>query len=201
MQAEADPTGILHTTFRAWEPDSNINQTDADITLMMLNQNDIAYLERSDDPWMTAQLETDTNQTIPGTNTTLIMWSKSYEINLLGCVDQYQVCNPNKPGNSACTTLGGIMSAVNQAWTTKIKTLDLNEPQIMTVSRFLTSATDKSMYSNVYGRGGAALNGKFRELSFIKRPFFKLTVQFFHSSFDDGLPKYSNVHSSEPMAN
>lgn len=150
--AKADPTGVLHTFPPAWEPDPKFNQTNSDITLMMLAQNDLAYLKPSDDPWMTAQVVQDIG------NST--MWSKDYEVSILGCVDQYQVCNPNKPGDSGCTTLGGLMSTENQALATKYKSLGFNEPQLWTITRFVTSATDKGMGSNVDGRGGAALNGK-----------------------------------------
>ncbi|KAJ5153401.1 uncharacterized protein N7482_009879 [Penicillium canariense] len=107
-----------------------------------------------DDPWMTAQI----NETMAETNTTLVMWSKSYEINLLGCIDQYQVCNPNKAGDSGCTTLGGIGSALHQAFTTKIGSLGFNIHQVMTASRLLSTVIDNGISSNVNGRGGAALN-------------------------------------------
>jgi len=127
---------------------------------MMLSQNGIGYLERSDDRWMTARKQLDINGTWPGSTKPPDLWYKSYEVSLLGCADQYQACNPNKPGNSGSTELGGNMSAVNQAFNTEIKSLGFNVPQIGTISRFLDSITDKTMWSNVYGRGGAALNGK-----------------------------------------
>ncbi|KAJ5667427.1 hypothetical protein N7507_003291 [Penicillium longicatenatum] len=159
MSASADPRGALHAEGIPWQPDSVLNQTDSDIILMMLSQNDISYVERSDDPWITAQAEVETNTTIPGTNINVTLWLKSYEISLLGCVDQYQVCNPNMPGDSGCTTPSGLLSAANQAYTTKIKQLGFNSEQTATTSRFLNWPVDRSMYSNVDGRGGAALNG------------------------------------------
>ncbi|KAJ5726657.1 uncharacterized protein N7483_008014 [Penicillium malachiteum] len=161
MYAGADPTGVLDAGGVTWQPDPVMNQTNADITLMMLSQNDISYVERIDDPWITAQTEIQTNSTIPGSNESLTLWLKSYDISLLGCVDQYQVCNPNMPGDSGCTTLGGLLDAANQAYITKIKSLGFNSDQIVTISRFFDWPIDMSMYSNVDGRGGSALNDTF----------------------------------------
>jgi hypothetical protein len=163
MSASADPRGVLHAEGIPWQPDSVLNQTDSDITLMMLSQNDISYVERSDDPWITPQTEVETNTTIPGTNINVTLWLKSYEISLLGCLDQYQVCNPSMPSDSGCTTLGGLLSAANQAYTTKVKQLVFNSEQTVTTSRFLNWPVDRSLYSNVDGRGGAALNGELRQ--------------------------------------
>ncbi|GFF34148.1 hypothetical protein IFM46972_04136 [Aspergillus udagawae] len=155
--AKADPTGLMLTT-RSWAPDPRINQTDADITMMMLNQNGVMYLQRSDDPWITAEVEN--NLSLENTTFNKTLWSKSYEANLLVCVDQYQVCNPSRSGDSGCSKLGGQMSAFLSAFELDgdMSTLGFNMAQLTTVSRFLSANTDRSMYSSVNGRGGAALN-------------------------------------------
>jgi hypothetical protein len=58
------------------------------------------------------------------------------------------------------------------------------------------------MWSNVFGRGGAALNGKSKQLPWIyKRPKPKLTAHFLQTSFVDGHGKPTNIQSIEPMAN
>jgi hypothetical protein len=116
---------------------------------MMLMQNGIGYFERSDDPWVTAQKKLNTKGTYPGTNKSLTLWYKNHEINLLGCVDQYQVCNPNKPGDSGCTKLGGILSASHQTYTTEFKSLGFNAAQTTTISRFLDTLIRQS--TRVYG--------------------------------------------------
>ncbi|CEJ54933.1 hypothetical protein PMG11_01219 [Penicillium brasilianum] len=156
--AKADPTGLLNAT-QAWVPDPVINTTDADITMMMLNQNDMGYLEPSYDPWMTA-LEPAT-YSLDSTNFTTSMWTKSYLANLLVCTDQYQICNPNRSGNETtqCTQLGGILSTAFASFNTDpTKYLGFNGAQIATIGRFLSGNNDRSMYSNVNGRGAAALN-------------------------------------------
>ncbi|GFF64340.1 hypothetical protein IFM47457_06188 [Aspergillus lentulus] len=155
--SKGDPTGLLMTT-RTWVPDSRINQTDADITMMMLNQNGVMYLQPSYDPWITADVEN--NLSVENTTYSKTLWSKSYEANLLVCVDQYQVCNPSRSGDSGCTKLGSQMSTFLSAFETDGATpiLGFNLRQLTTVARFLSANTDRSMFSNVNGRGGAALN-------------------------------------------
>jgi hypothetical protein len=127
--------------------------------MMMLNQNGVGYLQPSYDPWITADVEN--NLSVANTTYSGTLWSKSYEANLLVCVDQYQVCNPSRPGDSGCTKLGGQISTFLSAFKTEgaTVTLGFNTPQITTISRFLSANTDRSMFSNVNGRGGSALNG------------------------------------------
>ncbi|KAF4214795.1 hypothetical protein CNMCM6805_009440 [Aspergillus fumigatiaffinis] len=137
--SKADPTGLLTTT-RTWVPDSRINQTDADITMMMLNQNGVMYLQPSYDPWITADVEN--NLSVENTTYSGTLWSKSYEANLLVCVDQHQMST--------------FLSAFETDGATPI--LGFNLRQLTTVARFLSANTDQSMFSNVNGRGGAALN-------------------------------------------
>jgi hypothetical protein len=157
MFAKADPTGLMP---QSWVPDPRINETDADITMMMLNQNGVMYLQPSDDPWITAEVAHDLS--LENTTFSKTLWSKSYEANLLVCIDQYQVCNPGRSGDSGCTKLGGQISTGLSAFELDGATpiLGFNTAQITTVSRFLSPNPDRSMYSNVVGRGGTALNGK-----------------------------------------
>jgi hypothetical protein len=126
----------------------------------MLNQNGVMYLQPSYDPWITADVEN--NLRMENTTYSMTLWSKSYEANLLVCVDQYQVCNPSRSGDSGCTNLGSLMSTFMSAYQTDGVTpiLGFNMPQLTTVARFLSANTDRSIFSNVDGRGGAALNGK-----------------------------------------
>lgn len=73
-------------TLGNWIPDSRLNQTDADLTLFMLSQNSVSYMEPSDDLWMPAHIPI--NHVTSG----VITYSADYEVNLMGCTQQYQVC-------------------------------------------------------------------------------------------------------------
>jgi hypothetical protein len=161
---------------------------------MMLGQNSIGYLQPSYDPWITALIAY--NGSVSGTNFSEPMWLASTEVSLMVCVDQYQVCNPNKPGNSGCSKLGGLMSASTDAFG-NYQALGWNLPQVYTISRLLGGSTDRSMFSVVDGRSGAALNGITPDLSL--NLWFQ-TNWSFCLSIHDGLRKYSVLSPSDPMA-
>lgn len=93
-----DTTGRF--TGRQWSPDSRLNTTHADVALFMLAQNAIIFNIPCDDPWMSAHIPYNfTSLGISG-------YLSDYYLSLLGCVDQYQICNPNVDGDSGCSILG-----------------------------------------------------------------------------------------------
>lgn len=131
-----------------WYPDPRLNQTDSDITLMMLTQNDVYYRTPSDDPWIAA------HEKLNGSD----VYMGDYTVSLLGCIDQYQFCNPNLEGDTACTKLGGINSVAKDMVD---RFVYFNLDQLATVERFMTTTHLHSMYQAVQGRGGSALDSKF----------------------------------------
>ncbi|KAF7596858.1 hypothetical protein BBP40_012458 [Aspergillus hancockii] len=147
IQSQADPTGALHSAGNMWYPDPRLNTTDADITLMMLAQNDIYYATPSDDPWIPAHNE------LNGTET----YIRDYRVNLLGCIDQYQFCNPNVPGDAGCSKVAGIQS-VYKDMLARFPTLKWNVAQVTAIGRFLSMAPLRTMFYAVHGRGDSALN-------------------------------------------
>ena len=131
-----------------WEPDESLNRTDANVVLLMLNQNTVSYLKPSDDPWMPA------HQLIPPTNMTEPIWISDYDATVLGCAEQYQFCNPN---NGKCTKLTGHQHVfrdlpLGDEW---------NEFQQATMNRIIIPAIRMNLENAIAGRGGAALNGRF----------------------------------------
>ena len=111
-----------------WQPIPDLNRTDGDVTLIMLNQNDIYYEVPSDDPWIPAHTKTNKGD----------IYIRDYYANLLGCVDQYQVCNPNT-GHSACTKLSGFGPVLHELGVPG-NTADLNYPQTWAAVRILEAA-------------------------------------------------------------
>jgi hypothetical protein len=116
----------------------------------MLAQNDVAYLVPSDDPWMPAHQ--------PGTGDGMTIYVGDHDVNLLGCVDQYQVCNPNSPASSSCSALTGALKLINSLGQSATS-LGLNDQQQATVNRFMETSIFRGMYYSVNGRGASALNG------------------------------------------
>lgn len=146
-----DTTGRF--TGRQWSPDSRLNTTHADVALFMLAQNAIIFNIPCDDPWMSAHIPYNfTSLGISG-------YLSDYYLSLLGCVDQYQICNPNVDGDSGCSILAGAW-VVSQDIMSRYKKLDLTALQLATASRFLWTAGNRNLASNVNGRGGNSLRGE-----------------------------------------
>lgn len=118
----------------------------------MLNQNTVVYQTMSDDPWMPAHTPIDdSNSSFVG----------DYDLNLLACAEQYQICNPNAANNSArCTQLSGQLPILWEL-ASPTNTVGLNEYQQYTVNRIQSHASWMNIFNAVIGRGAAALNGKF----------------------------------------
>jgi hypothetical protein len=118
---------------------------------MMLNQNRVLYQAPSDDPWMPAHDQYN--------GSTGPFWLGDYSVNLMGCTDQYQICNPNKGNDpSACTKLLGQFTLMNEV-VSLVNTTAFNNHQILTAMRFLGGGFTMSIYSSVESRGASALNG------------------------------------------
>jgi hypothetical protein len=146
----SDPTGAVDPY--QWSPVPSLQRSDADVTLMMLAQNAITYLAPSNDPWMPAHLTAEGNG--------IRIWVGDYDVNLMGCIDQYQICNPNIPGDAGCTALSGSVKVMNSLGQPE-GLLGMNAEQRWTIQRFLVTSIFRSMFYAVQGRGASALNGSF----------------------------------------
>ncbi|KAH8745710.1 hypothetical protein BGZ57DRAFT_946213 [Hyaloscypha finlandica] len=124
-----------YTPNTSWVPDALINRTDADITLMILNQNTMAH-EPVDDQ----------NSSYIGDS----------DLRLLACAEQYQICNPNAvTGPAGCTLLTRELPLL---WELSSNTVSLNFYQEYTVIRIQEHISWMNIFHAVSGRGAAALN-------------------------------------------
>lgn len=126
-----------------WQPIPKLNRTDADVSLYYLAHNSMVYLSPSFDPWISAHAKLDGVDSYYGSPTT----------SLMGCIDQYQICDPNRPRATGCSKLGSLLQVPGIH-------LGLNNHQIATAGRFMETAYDRSMFRSVQGRDASALNGK-----------------------------------------
>ena len=119
----------------------------------MLNQNDVAYEVPSNDPWMPAHTEME--------DSLGPFWVRDYYVNLMGCIEQYQMCNPNKGNDpSACTKLSAS-SQVLVEMALNGENMGLNLYQFSIAGRIMENAAAMNMYSVVSSRGASALNGQY----------------------------------------
>ena len=120
------------------------------MTLMLLAQNDVLYEGPSNDPWMPAHSVLDEVQ-YPNT------FLGDFYLNLLGCVDKYQICNPNRDAATGCTELSGALDVLME-FTNPANPYGINLYQEETIVRFLSTAMYRNMNYAVAGRGASALN-------------------------------------------
>jgi hypothetical protein len=84
-----------------WTPIPELLITDGDEIVMFLSSNDIVFLNKTADPWYSAQ----TPQDPIGINNSIPVYGHDDPVRALGCIERLQFCNPNLPGNSSCTPL------------------------------------------------------------------------------------------------
>jgi hypothetical protein len=89
-----------NSSTNAWFPIPELNRTDADVTLMFVMSNSIYYDVPNTDPIFSATLVEDTLVVTSDQNVTI--YTSNSWVTVLGCVEQYQFCNP-LTGN--CTPL------------------------------------------------------------------------------------------------
>lgn len=76
-------------------------------------------------------------------------------VTVMGCTDQYQICNPAKPGPDGCTPLGTI-DALNDA----AGNIGLNDYQLSTQDTINIAMRESNMFDSVFGRGASALKAQ-----------------------------------------
>jgi hypothetical protein len=117
------------------------------VTLIFVNGDHIVYRYPTKDPtFATGQQYI---STAGGVNSTL--WTPEYYTTVLGCIDQYQICN-SKYDAKACTPLVSSYRLARE-----IFTLGLSTMQLQTAERIVKASAALSTHYNIDGRGPAAL--------------------------------------------
>jgi len=126
--------------------------------MYFLSANSVGYNYPNSDPMFSANIETSVSYPSlgGGSNSTLIYYLPDYWVNVVGCTDQYQICNPAKPGPNGeapfCTPLGPLSALPNA-----LLHIDLTNYQYDTSATLVVSMRSASMFYAVYGRGASAL--------------------------------------------
>lgn len=129
--------GGSNVTYDSFIPIPEIDRQDADISLFFLASNDIYYLGPVSDPLYSANIQVDDH------------WEADYYATVLGCIDQFQLCNPS---NYHCTSETSMTSAMDG-----ISKLNFTSRQEHTAYRLSAASTYLTMFNNVDGRGISAL--------------------------------------------
>ncbi|KAK5103630.1 hypothetical protein LTS08_003048 [Lithohypha guttulata] len=126
-------------------PIKEISNTNADLSLLFLASNSIRYEKPTNDPLFAAHY----SYNLSG----YTWWSSDQYVTVLGCSEQYRVCNPN---NGVCTPRMGTIQ-LQQAFLANGDGLNLNLNQNATAFRVVLAAAYSSVYHATFTRGGNAL--------------------------------------------
>lgn len=140
----------------AWIPIPEFNRTDADVTIFFLAANSVSYIYPNADPFFGAQEQY--NFTYGANNTLVYEYLPNIYVTSLGCVDQFQICNPVKFGSDGeplCTPLGAIDALPNES-----EKIGLNLMQYSTIDTIIISLRASNMFYAVSGRGAQALKAQ-----------------------------------------
>ena len=140
-----------------WDPIAAFNRSDADITIFTFAANRVLYAYPNSDPIFSANYAVDLNYTSFGKERFAYLADKV--LTAIGCIDQYQICNPSIPGPNGepmrCTPLVGWYSIPSE--TDKI---GLNLYQLATAETVSFAFGESSMFNSVSGRGPSALQAE-----------------------------------------
>lgn len=130
--------------FNSWEPIAELNRTNADVSVIFINQNSIKYNEPVDDVVFSAHV----SRTVSLGSTSIPYYLGDYFTNVIGCTDQVQICNPL----TTCSPLTDYNSVIEV-----LDYLSLTDTQVAVAQRFTNNLIFQNAYHSVNGRGGAAL--------------------------------------------
>ena len=134
----------MPNTNNSWHPIPALRRIDADVSLFLLAPNTVLYEGAVNDPFYLATIPSTMN--INGTDYPYYV-SDRY-VNVLGCTDQHQFCNP-ATGN--CTELTASDPVFQE-----ILTIGFNEVQTMTALHLGVSILFLNTYFSVNSRGANA---------------------------------------------
>ena len=133
----------------ALEPVSALNNSNADLSLVFIAPNSVYYSEPCSDPVFSANSyysNTDGDVTVEG-------YYPDYWVSVLGCSEQYRICDPN---TNQCTPKQGLMQLQNSFYENRGGP-DLNDVQNAIGQRLIGALQVSNVYYATFTRLGAAL--------------------------------------------
>ena len=121
-----------------WDPITPLKRTDADVSLHFLGQTSVMYHQPVLDPMFSA-----TTAMPYSDNGTF--WVPDRNVSVLGCIDQYRICNSDR---GACTPLSGVIDLYSA-----ITRIGLNDAQLATALRLCNAAQRSPTWLNGFHLG------------------------------------------------
>jgi hypothetical protein len=136
----------------AWQALPEFRRLDGDTTLISVKPNSVRYSTQVYDPLFLAT-SPDNDGAFTGLNT---VYQPYYPVNIMGCIDQYTMCNPQTSKCSPPSALADLQR--------NYKALDMNERQSATALRIVVLLLNANTYSNTYATGDTALKASDKAL-------------------------------------
>lgn len=95
---------FTHDWLSPYLPIPELQHPAADVTLVFLSANDIRFVKPSDDSMYSAHLNAGSSL-----SKNISAYFRDDPVRVLGCISQYQYCNPTLERDITCTPLDGIM--------------------------------------------------------------------------------------------
>lgn len=102
--------GSLVNEYSNFYPSQAISRTDSDLTIFFLSGNGVLFAQPNDDPWYRGN--------VPGSlfavnvaDVTATAYEPEEAASPLGCIQQYQICNPSLPADRQCGPLASVFDA------------------------------------------------------------------------------------------
>jgi hypothetical protein len=132
---------------QTWFPVPALNVKNADLSVAFLAQNSIEYLSPVSDPWFSANQVSN----LSTLNDPVVLYVPDEYLNVMACIDQYQICNPNTSPYT-CTIVGSELD-MRKGYLE----IGLNDYQIATAMRLSYALRLTGTYMTLKSLGDTAL--------------------------------------------
>lgn len=120
MGSYSDINGTPQKEASDFYPISALQVNASDVTLLFLSTNGVQFVTPCDDPWYAAH-NLNFMRSVSGNNTWREFPHGDEPVRVLGCTQQYQICNPDLKMGHSCTPLTGartVIAAADVLWQT-----------------------------------------------------------------------------------
>lgn len=145
-----------------------LTRTDADVTLLFLSAPRVLYTEAINDPWYSAHRQGSRARHDDGSG--IPLYEQDEPASVLGCVSQYQVCNPISPGGRRCLPLGGMIENTRYQFNESWNNDSIQNQQLANAVSSLMEDAYQSLHEIIENAGPPALLARFGQSGQVAGP-------------------------------
>ncbi|KAI9784416.1 MAG: hypothetical protein M1816_000840 [Peltula sp. TS41687] len=176
-------------------PRPELIRSDADHTVVFISMNSVLAAEPIDDPIFSAHRPI---VTLASNRNSGIFYGADRPAGVIGCIEQYQFCNPNMHELRGCTPLTGIVEATELARTTT----NLNPFQSATMDRLRDAILNWSCGIAIAGYDQAGLLAERQVITSTQLPLprnhWQVEVEDWHGTVFAAIQRFMVEHTIGP---